>query len=79
MYKLHLEKIEESEIKLPTFTGLQKKQENSRKTSIFFIDYTKAINCVNHSKLWKILQEMGIRSDQISGSVVSDSLQPRGL
>ena len=36
MYKLHLEKIEESEIKLPTFTGLQKKQENSRKTSIFF-------------------------------------------
>ena len=60
MYKLHLEKIEESEIKLPTFTGLQKKQENSRKTSIFLIDYTKAFNCVNHSKLWKILQEMGI-------------------
>ena len=26
----------------------------------FFIDYAKAFDCVNHSKLWKILQEMGI-------------------
>ena len=25
-----------------------------------FIDYAKAFNCVDHSKLWKILQEMGI-------------------
>ena len=25
-----------------------------------FIDYTKAFDCVDHSKLWKILQEMGI-------------------
>ena len=25
-----------------------------------FIDYTKAFNCVDHNKLWKILQEMGI-------------------
>ena len=25
-----------------------------------FIDYAKAFDCVNHSKLWKILQEMGI-------------------
>ena len=33
MYKLDLEKSEEPEIKLPTSTGLQKKQENSRKTS----------------------------------------------
>ena len=33
MYKLDLEKAEEQEIKLPTFTGSQKKQGNSRKTS----------------------------------------------
>ena len=33
MYKLDLEKAEESEIKLPTFTGSLKKLENSRKTS----------------------------------------------
>ena len=25
-----------------------------------FIDYTKAFGCVDHNKLWKILQEMGI-------------------
>ena len=25
-----------------------------------FIDYTKVFDCVDHNKLWKILQEMGI-------------------
>ena len=25
-----------------------------------FIDYTKAFNCVDHNKLWKILKEMGM-------------------
>ena len=34
MFKLVLEKVEEPEIKLPTFAGLPKKQESSRKTSI---------------------------------------------
>ena len=33
MFKLDLEKAEEAEIKLPTSSGSQKKQENSRKTS----------------------------------------------
>ena len=33
MFKLDLEKAEEPEIKLPTFTRSHKKQENSRKTS----------------------------------------------
>ena len=28
--------------------------------SICFIDYAKAFDCVDHNKLWKILQEMGI-------------------
>ena len=32
MFKLVLEKAEEPEIKLPTSTGPEKKQENSRKT-----------------------------------------------
>ena len=27
---------------------------------LFFIDYTKAFDCVNDNKLWKILQEMGM-------------------
>ena len=34
MFKMDLEKAEEPEIKLPTFYGSLKKQENSRKTSI---------------------------------------------
>ena len=25
-----------------------------------FIDYAKAFDCVDHNKLWKILQEMGV-------------------
>ena len=59
MFKLVLEKAEESEKKLPTSAGLLKKQENSRKTSRF-IDYAKAFDCVDHNKLWKILRQMGI-------------------
>ena len=61
MFKLVLEKAEEPEIKLTTFTGSWKKQESSRKTYFFyFIDYAKAFDCVDHNKLWKILKEMGI-------------------
>ena len=33
MFKLDLEKAEELEIKLPTYVGSLKKQENSRKTA----------------------------------------------
>ena len=61
MFKLVLEKAEEPEIKWPTSSGSWKKQESSRKTSIFcFIDYAKAFDCVDHNKLWKNLKEMGI-------------------
>ena len=35
MYKLDLEKEEEPEVKLPTFVGSQRKQENSGKISIY--------------------------------------------
>ena len=42
-------------------TGCLKKQENSRKNIYFsLIDYAKVFDCVDHNKLWKILQEMGI-------------------
>ena len=61
MFKWILEKPEEPEIKLPTSTGSSKKQESSKKNIYFcFIDYTKAFDCVDHKKLWKILKEMGI-------------------
>ena len=60
MFKLDLEKAEEPEIKLPTSVGSPKKQESSRKFYFCFIDYDKCFDCLDHNKLWKILQEMGI-------------------
>ena len=60
MFKLDLEKAEEPEIKLPTSTGSSKKQESPRKTSTSALLTMPNFDCVDHSKLWKILKEMGI-------------------
>ena len=61
MFKLVLEKAEELEIKLPTPAGSWKKAREFQKNVYFcFIGYAKAFECVDHNKLWKILQEMGI-------------------
>jgi len=37
------------------------KRVPEKKIYFWFIDYTKAFDCVDHNKLWKILQKMGIR------------------
>ena len=38
-----------------------KAREFQKKNIYFcFIDYTKALDCVDHNKMWKILKEMGI-------------------
>ena len=58
MFKLDSEKAEEPEIKLPTSVGSSKKQEFQKNIHFCFIDYAKAFDCVEHNKLWKILQEM---------------------
>ena len=42
---------------MPTSVGSSKKQE-FQKNIYFFIDYAKAFDCVDHNKLWKILQEL---------------------
>ena len=61
MFKLDLAKAEEPEIKLPTSTGSSKNARELQKNIYFcFMDYTKAFHCVDHNKLWKIIQEMGI-------------------
>ena len=36
------------------------KAKEFQKNFFCFIDYAKAFDCVDHSKLWKILQETGI-------------------
>ena len=62
MFKLVLEKAEEPEIKLPASIGSSKKQESHRKTSISaLLTMPKPLTYVDHNKLWKILQEMGIQ------------------
>ena len=58
MDKLGSENTEELEIKLPTFIGSWRKQEDSRKTCTFYlIDYAKAFLTVwistNHGKFLK--------------------------
>ena len=62
LLKLDLEKAEEAENKLPTSVGSSKKQEFQKNIYFCFIDYAKAIDCVDHNKLWKILQETGIQT-----------------
>ena len=51
IFKLDLEEAEEPETKLPTFAGSRKKQEFQKNICFCFIDYTKAFDCVDHSKL----------------------------
>ena len=44
---------------------IEKAREFPKNIYFCFIDYPKAFNCVDHNKLWKILQEMGI-SDHLT-------------
>ena len=39
---------------------IEKAREVQKSIYFFFIDNTKAFDCVDHNKLWKILKEMGI-------------------
>ena len=43
----------------------EKAREFQKNISFCFIDYAKALDCVDHNKLWKILKEMGI-SDHLT-------------
>ena len=40
---------------------MEKVREVQKNIYFCFIYYTKALDCVDHNKLWKILKEMGIR------------------
>ena len=39
---------------------MEKAREFQKNIYFCFIDYAKAFDCMDHSKLWKILKEMGI-------------------
>ena len=49
MYKLDLEKAEEPEMKLPTFTGSQKAREFQKNIYFCFTDYKKTLT-MDHNK-----------------------------
>ena len=64
MFKLVLEKAEEPEINIANIANIrwiiEKAREFQKNIYFSFIDYAKAFGYVDHSKLWKILEEMGI-------------------
>ena len=39
---------------------MEEAKEFQKNIYFCFIDYAKVFDCVNHNKLWKILQEMGL-------------------
>ena len=39
---------------------MEKAKEFQKNIYFYFVDYTKAFDCVDHNKLWKILKEMGM-------------------
>ena len=52
---MDLEKAEEPEIKLLTSTRSEKEREFQKNIYFCFIGCAKAFDCVDQSKLWKIL------------------------
>ena len=68
MFKLDLEKAEKlTRDKIANICWIIKKAREFQKNIYFYtIDYTKAFDGVDHNKLWKILQGMGI-PDPVTG------------
>ena len=61
MFKLDLEKGRGTRDQIANICWILKKAREFQKNIYFcFIDYAKAFDCVDHNKLLKILQEMGI-------------------
>ena len=60
MFNLDLEKAEEPDQITNICWIIEKPREFQKNIYFCFIGYTKAFDCVNHNKLWKILKEMGI-------------------
>ena len=48
---------------------IKKVREFTKNIYFCFIDCTKAFDCVDHNKLWKILKEMGIPDLPLEKSV----------
>ena len=61
MFKLDLEKGRGTRDQIANIRWIiARAREFQKNIYFYFIDYTKAFDCVDHNKLWKILKEMGI-------------------
>ena len=62
MFKLDLERQrnQRSSCQHPLDHRKSKRIPEKKKIYFCFIDYAKTFDCVDHNKLWKILQELGI-------------------
>ena len=60
MYKVDSEKNRGTRDQIGDICWIIKKAREFQKNIYFFTDYTKAYDCVDHNKLWKILKEMCI-------------------
>ena len=61
MFKLDLEKAKGTRDQIANICWIIEKARDFQKNIYFCLtDYAKAFDCVNHNKLWKILQEIGI-------------------
>ena len=60
MFKLVLQKAETGDQIANICWIMEKAREFQKNIYFCFIDYTKAFDCVDHNKLWKILKEMGM-------------------
>ena len=66
MFKLDLEKAEETGVQIANICWIIEKAREFQKNIYFcFIDCAKAFNCVDYNKVQKILQEMGIQDHLI--------------
>ena len=82
MYKLDIEKAEESEIKLPTSAGSWKKTREFQKNIYFcFVDYAKSIVWIKKKKTGKLFKRQEYQtiwpaSQEICMQVKKQQLEP---
>ena len=60
MFKEDLEKAEAQRSNANICWIIEKAREFQKYIYFYFMDYAKALDCVNHNKLWKLLHEMDI-------------------
>ena len=60
MYKLDLEKAKNQKSNCQHLLDHSKSKEFQKNIYVSFTDYSKTFDYVDHNKLWKVLQEMGI-------------------